>query len=156
MTTDSELIARNLHMLSIEEVEPAVRYRCRLCGSEWQYRNTSLWWKCPTPGCTDWMAAAGPAVTAACRQLSGRRPVAIPGIPAAKRPANRGGRPRRPQIAPEEIERVFATLQAAEGRYPADRDLADALEVHERTILNYRKKGYLPPRSLDEQTGFKK
>lgn len=150
MTADSELIAENLHMLGIEELEPAGRYHCRRCDSTWQYRPLPNWWHCPTPLCTDWMQTGGPRVQAAMRQLSGRRPIAIEGARAKHAPI-RGGRPRRPSIAVEHLREVFEKMQAEQGRYPADADLAHELELSRRTIQNYRAKGYLPERPLDER-----
>lgn len=150
MVTNQELIAGNLHMLSIEEIEPAKTYRCRLCKSTWQYRALPNWWRCPTPACTDWMQTAGPAVTAAVRQLSARRPTAVEGSPAT-RATGRGGRPRRPTIPLKRIREVFEQMQNKQGHYPTDVDLARTLEVEPRTIQNYRAKGYLPLRPRDEQ-----
>ena len=155
MTTDLKLIAENLHRLGIDELEPAGRYRCRRCSTTWQYRPLPNWWRCPTPACTDWMKTGGPGVDAAMRQLSGRRPTALEGAPATPT-SGRGGRPRRPSIAVEHLSEVFEKMRAEQGRYPADADLADQLEVSPRTVQNYRTRGYLPPRPLDEQAGPRK
>lgn len=150
MTTDPELIAENLHKLGIDELEPARRYHCRVCDTTWQYRPLPYWWRCPTPGCTDWMARGGPGVESAMRQLSGRRPAPV-ARPAGKPAAGRSGRPQRPTVAPERIREVFNRLQDERGHYPTDADLAEALQVEPRTVQNYRTRGYLPPRPIDEQ-----
>ncbi|MFA7249825.1 MAG: hypothetical protein WC273_09375 [Dehalococcoidia bacterium] len=147
MVSDQDVIAANLHMLSIDEVEAGVRYRCRACGTVWRYRPLPGWWRCPTPTCPDWMQSAGPAVAAAMRQLSVRRP-AVPEHPT--RPRSAAGRPRRPSISPDHIREVFDELFAEQGRYPADKDLADALGKSERTVQTYRKRGYLRQRPENE------
>jgi len=136
-----------LQTLSLQEVGPG-RYRCNRCSNEWPYRDEADWYVCPRKGCADWQRETpSPPVHTARRILSGWRQELTSLQPQPEmHAAPTRGRPAVPKVPPARIGATFQRLVRKYGHYPPDSDLADEFEVSKRTIVNWRQKGYLPPR----------
>ena len=145
MATDTHVL-HLLDSISVDELIPAQRYRCRRCKREWQYHDGPNWWRCPLRGCASFLdGTTVPALLDAVRVLSGRRPQSdVPAPPP--RESGRGGRPRLPKVPQKIMDAAFRRLLKEYGHYPPDADLAAELGVHKSTIANWRERGYLPPR----------